>query len=237
MAVQWTDNDKKMRDLERELRQFSRISITVGVHGTGESGRNERGRTVTVEKPEDAKGDVTMAQIAAWQEFGTERIPERSFLRAGIKDGMPQIIQAYDKAFGGTIDGKATANAAANLVGVIATGSVRAKIFDGLKPELALATKVNRIRRTKKGRGIVNRGMKALRAAVNGGNSPSGFARWTGGVGKHGRWVASRAKNIGHQKALMQLEDALSGSFQPLLDTGQLVGSIAYQVEKSKGGK
>lgn len=237
-GVKWTDNDAKMKMLERELKQFARVSVTVGVHGTGETGKNERGQYVTVEKPEGGKADATVAQIAAWQEFGTEKIPERSFLRAGIKEGMPEIIAAYDQMFGGVIDQKVTARQASNLIGVVATGQVRAKIFNGLKPELSVATRVARLRRTKAGRGLVNRGMKALRSAVNGGNSASGFARWTGGVGKHGRWVKSKGKNLKHQKALMALEDALSDSFQPLRDTGQLVGSIAYQVDKkAKGGR
>ena len=191
MAVQWTDHDLGMKKIERELRRLAKVAVTVGVHGTGEIGKDDKDRTVRVDEhtgPGKNDEPIVMAQLAAIHEFGTDTIPERSFIRAGVDDAGRKLQQAYDTGYQRILDGKATAPDAGNLLGVIAVGAIKLKILEGLQPELAPATKKRRDK-----------------SKVTGKRLRSNNAVYTG--------------------------------YQPLLDSGQLEGSIAYQVEKSKGGK
>jgi len=85
---------------------------------------------------------VHTATVAAVQEFGSAdgRIPERSFLRAGIEDGRDKIIKAYEKVLPQVSDGKMDIETAQSLVGEIAVGHIKERISDGISPPNAQST-------------------------------------------------------------------------------------------------
>lgn len=185
VQLQITDTDRGQRRIMTQMRALAREEITVGVHGTGATGRNERGQSVTVKDHTGAEGPIAMPQLAAIHEFGTAKIPERSFIRSAVDENKAKYQRAYNKGVEAILDGTGTAIAAANLVGVIMVGSIRTKIFDGIAPELAASTKKMRDK-----------------------------SKLTGKRLKSGNTTAS--------------------GYTPLLDSGQLAGSLAYQTKRSK---
>jgi hypothetical protein len=185
MGATITDRDQGMKAIERELRRLARVVVTVGVHGTGEMGKDDRNKSVQVVDHVGASAGsepIAMPQLAAIHEFGTDTIPERSFIRAGIDNGEKQLSKAYDKGVARICDAVGTAKNAGELLGVIAVGAIKRRIFDGIPPALATVTKKRR----------------------------------------------DTSKITGKR---LKSNNASQGGYTPLVDTGQLAGSIAYQVD------
>lgn len=113
-----------------------------------------------------ADSDITIAKIAAFHEFGTSRVPERSFLRSTMDEKASEIASLTRKLNASIVDGKQDQAGALGVLGAFIANLFRKKINSGLKPPLKPAT----IRR--------------------------------------------------------------KGSSKPLIDTGQLINSIDYEVEE-----
>jgi hypothetical protein len=80
--------------------------------------------------PKYADG-TSVAQVAAWNEFGTETIPERPALRTGIKRAQPGV-RALNKAnLKGVIDGRMAASRALGLLGEYGKSEVQRAIVAG----------------------------------------------------------------------------------------------------------
>ena len=185
MAVTWSDKDLGLKAIERELRRLAKTTVTAGVHGTGELGKDDKGQSVQVQQHlagSPGSEPIDMPLLASIHEFGTDTIPERSFVRSGVDQGNKRIAKAYDKGVERICAGTGTAKNAGELLGVVAVGAIKMRIFDGIAPELAPATKKRRDK-----------------SKLTGKRLKSGNAEQTG--------------------------------YTPLLDSGQLAGSIAYQVE------
>jgi hypothetical protein len=71
------DRDLGFRALRRRVAATARERVTVGVHE--DVGGEDHGEGITI------------AEIAAFHEFGTASIPERSFIRAGIDENRDRI--------------------------------------------------------------------------------------------------------------------------------------------------
>ncbi len=101
-----------------------------------------------------------LALVAAANEFGTSTIPERSFLRSGIHEHMPEFVHLSGELLPHVADGTMTEDAALNIVGLKAADAVKAKIIDGPFEANAPAT----IARKKSSRPLVDSG--ALRQGI-----------------------------------------------------------------------
>lgn len=220
------DNSGKFQKLLRDIKALNALSVTVGVNS------------------EDAarEGDkYNNAQIGAVHEFGAPDhhppIPPRPWLRPGVKAAQPEVIAVAKAGINAMVDGSLRPRDVAAQMGEVATASVLARIAAGIGPALSPATILRRLRSTKKGRRIVNAGLRAARASVMGLaiGAKSGFARFQRGAGganqfRGGKWVASAGK--AKAKSLAALQQAMGGNFTPLHDTGALVGAIHYKVRR-----
>lgn len=83
---------------------------------------------------------ISMAQIAAYNEFGTDSIPERSFMRTAFDENIRQINAFIAEQYGLIIDGKETLDRAANLIGLAMTGLIQRKIREIRYPPNAPST-------------------------------------------------------------------------------------------------
>lgn len=104
-------------------RKFVKVGI---VSGTGEHPNGTSGQT--------------MAEVGWWNEFGTRRIPERPFLRTGLRENLSDyrtIIAANLKAI---LTQKAEENQALGVLGEKAQADVQQKITSISSPENADAT-------------------------------------------------------------------------------------------------
>lgn len=117
-------NDAKWRKIIKQVAVMKRATVRVGI--MGDAG--------------DEKG-VSLAEIAAYHEFGTATIPERSFLRSTFyghaADGLAKMCATLSKAI---LEGKMDETRALGLLGLWAVSEVRKTIRAGIEPELAPAT-------------------------------------------------------------------------------------------------
>jgi hypothetical protein len=74
---------------------------------------------------------TSVAQVFAWNEFGTERIPERPALRTGIKRALPGIKRLNTANLRMVIDGRMSAGIALAQMGLYAEGEVKRAILSG----------------------------------------------------------------------------------------------------------
>jgi len=142
-TVRISDIHSKLDRVIAQLTALKRTEITIGVHGGGVTGKDERGKPETT--PQKHEGtQMTMAHLATIHEFGTANIPERSFIRAGIDKGTPQLEKALNLGINRICEGTGDAVDAANLIGVIAVSQIKKVIADGISPSLAASTKKQR---------------------------------------------------------------------------------------------
>lgn len=120
------DVDKGVKALLARLADANG-SITVGVHA--DSG-NEPGGSSTVD-------------VASYQEFGTDTIPARSFLRAWFDGNGPKIRDTLRRAGNAVVAGRLTPKQALGQAGDIFVGEIQKRIVGGIAPDL----KDNTIRR------------------------------------------------------------------------------------------
>ena len=75
-------------------------------------------------------------------EFGSAdgKIPERSFLRAGINEALPEIKKLHEKFMPEVLEGKASADTMQRMVGEAAQGSITELIELRIDPPNAPST-------------------------------------------------------------------------------------------------
>jgi len=109
------DTDKGLKNILKNVQEFKDIVVKVGVQGSEANSRNE---------------GVRVVDYATANEYGTDKIPERSFIRSTVDDNKG-FKEEIDHAFTSVITGKDTPHAAMAKVGIIARDDIIAKINKG----------------------------------------------------------------------------------------------------------
>lgn len=126
--VKITDSKKKWNQLESTMRLLSGKGMSVFV-GILEEDFN---------KPH-AEGKTTLGKVATFNEFGTSRIPARSFIRAPF-----DAHQGYEKLRNSllkrVVSGVLTIDSALNILGSSIAKSFIKNINDGIEPANAEST-------------------------------------------------------------------------------------------------
>lgn len=113
-----TDKDMGYRELLKRLAGAKQVSVLVGIRG--------------------AQGSDLVTYAAA-NEFGTERIPERSFLRATVDNERVKYTGLLEQAADRLLDGDTPA-AAFGILGMVAVGDVQRRIRNRVPPPNAPLT-------------------------------------------------------------------------------------------------
>jgi hypothetical protein len=99
-----------------------------------------------IDAGEHEDSEVTVAQIATWNEFGTEteeglvHVPERSFMRSTIREKKKDIIALQKRLLVQIRMGKFTVDQALGILGEFAADKIRRKIVDLKIPPNAAQT-------------------------------------------------------------------------------------------------
>lgn len=158
-------NDRVWRDVLKRCAQLAKGGAKVGIVGKGAA---------------QDHGDATNAEIGAAHEFGTEAVPERSFIRSTFRNKTDQLRRLQQRLIKGILLGKITPDTAYKMLGAWGAGAIKATITrDGNLKPLAPST-------------LARRKAGTVRDSV-------------------GRFVTRK-------------------SSKPLVDTGQLLGSITWTV-------
>lgn len=116
MAVK--DTDKGYREI---VNSFTRLNQDVLVGIRAAEGSQTRD-----------PGGPTIAEYAAWNEFGTETIDERSFLRSAVDENQEKYASRLAKACGKAVDaGDCDLERELSLLGELAVRDVQRKIVSG----------------------------------------------------------------------------------------------------------
>ena len=118
-----TDRDLGMRRIMRELRNARTAVVEVGVQ---EGSKNLEG--------------LTIAQYAAYNEYGTGKIPERSFMRSTFDERLGQINYRMSQQYNLMLMGGTTVFGALSRVGLEHQTDIQQKILDLKTPPNAQVT-------------------------------------------------------------------------------------------------
>lgn len=117
MSVSIKDIDKGWKKFTREMKVLDRSFVKVGV--LSDAGGYAAGAKVNI------------ASVAAFNEFGTSRIPSRPFMKQAFDENRTEINSFKDRAFGAVIDKKSDTKTALNMIGVFFKGKVQQQIAKG----------------------------------------------------------------------------------------------------------
>lgn len=101
--------------VERFINELTSKQINVGFNE--QSGGYEEG--------------VTTAQVAAWNEYGTEHIPARPFMRQTIENNEDKITKFVNSKAGAALKGDGDAEKVLNQIGSYVKGMMQKEIRDG----------------------------------------------------------------------------------------------------------
>lgn len=119
MGLAIKDIDRGYSEFVKGFAALDGLGVTIGIH---------------------AEEGSELAVIAASHEFGTDTVPERSFLRATLDEQDGAYREATADAIRSVLDGKRSAQVALERLGLRVVRDVRGKIRSGLDPALAPAT-------------------------------------------------------------------------------------------------
>lgn len=117
-------NKKEFEEFLKRMKHTSGSYVTIGVHeGAG-----------------DYESGVSVVQVALWNEFGTERIPERSFLRSVLYGNESLINSWRQKEIKEIMEKKTTPEKALSSIGFRIRELVKNKIGSDVPPPNAPST-------------------------------------------------------------------------------------------------
>ena len=120
------DIDHGYKDLVRRVKAFRGAKIDVGIFESDGS-----------KLYEDA---VTVLEVAIWNEFGTDKIPERSFIRAWFDENEEKCREGVRRMAEAVLAGKYTPEQALELLGAKFVGEIQKRIANGIPPPNAAST-------------------------------------------------------------------------------------------------
>lgn len=100
--------------------------------------------------PEKENG-ISVAGVAAVHEFGGGNVPERSFMRTGLKKGAAQQVQLNKRTLSAVVRGTYTMDQALDALGELGAGQVKREISGGEFAPLDAKTIAARKRKLSKG--------------------------------------------------------------------------------------
>jgi hypothetical protein len=155
-------------------------------------------------------GEINNAALAMIHEFGSGRIPERSFLRSTFDAKQGSWLKLATRVLRAVAADKLSATDALSLVGERMKADIKHTITNKIEPGLASSTILRRIE-----------GRFQKRFSNN--NAKGG--------------MLGQLKRAAKARQQMQMAAAVfggtGGNFTPLVDSGRLLGSIDYEVRST----
>ncbi len=150
-----TSTDHGYDALRKRIFGFGKPQIATGILEA------EGAQPKTAEPGEENAEPVTVIDVADWNEFGTDEIPARSFIRAWFDQAEPEMREDLRKLMRGVAAGTHTKEQVLELLGVKAVGGIQKRIADGIDPPNAPET----IERKGSSKPLINTGQ--LRSSVS----------------------------------------------------------------------
>lgn len=130
-----TDTDKGYRALVKRVFGIGRPTIAVGVLS---------GQGAEDSHPGEGEEMLTNLEVAIFNEFGTEHIPARSFVRAWYDENEAQLREDLSVLMKRVVLGILTKEQALQQMAVRCVGQIQERIADGIAPPNALSTEIRK---------------------------------------------------------------------------------------------
>jgi hypothetical protein len=134
---------KKAQDLVKELKKLKTAFVSIGVHEGGKA----------------YKTGESVVSVALWNEFGTERIPQRSFIRSTVDEHAPEINEWRAQAIEKIMAGRSTVDHELNAIGNRIQLLIQNKINSNVPPPNAASTRARKKRNKVAPRTLVDTGV------------------------------------------------------------------------------
>lgn len=116
-----------VKNLMEMMKKHKNAYVTVGVH-------QDAGRYTEGSNPPE------VAQVALWNEFGTENMPERSFFRSALSESESKINSWREEMIVQILEGKMDIKKALESIGFRVQVLIQNKIKSNVPPKLASST-------------------------------------------------------------------------------------------------
>lgn len=115
------DIDLGFNAIMQEIEELSKTSLLVGIQ--------EKAKTVSQTKNgRSQKPGLSVAEYAAKNEFGTNKIPQRSFMRTAFDENIDKIEEVTADQYGKIIDGTIAIAQGLGIIGQVMTALIQRKI-------------------------------------------------------------------------------------------------------------
>lgn len=118
-----TDTDLGFDRIKEEVEKMAGSYVIIGFPETAKTKDQTKGNR-------HKKGGLSMAEIAAENEFGTKYIPARSFMRTTFDENRDNVNRIIDKEYDKILEGKRTVQFSLQAIGIYYEGLIRKKIRD-----------------------------------------------------------------------------------------------------------
>lgn len=132
MASGSRDIDQGYKELVRRVFDLKSPKVAVGIFEA--DGAQEH----------DGERGTTVLDVAVWNEFGTDTIPERSFLRGWFDENIDRAREAMRRLMVQVVEGKITKSRALDLFGLWVQAEIQKRIAQGIPPPNAPSTIENK---------------------------------------------------------------------------------------------
>ena len=149
-----------------ELQKLAGLEVQVGFTADG-SGQGSSHESVSAD---DYEGGPTIAQVAAWNEFGTYNIPERPFLRQSVDNNKAAIKAMCAAQIKAVAQGKTDADKAIRVVGAGQVGLIQHEMVnDNFVENAPITIKGGGMRNQKSGKRLYVKGKESSTPLVDSG--------------------------------------------------------------------
>ena len=133
-------NQKPYQDLQKVVAELHNGYVKSGFPDSGDVSKATRNKATA--KPYDDMSEV--AQIAVFNEFGTNTIPSRPFFRNAIDGNREKIFEMANKFSDAAMIGKITVSQAFENIGLFMQSIIRKSIRSNIAPPNAKSTVRNK---------------------------------------------------------------------------------------------
>ena len=109
------------------IAELNKLQVRIGF-SAGKSGRGQNNESVTANDYEDG---TTVAEVAAWNEYGTSQIPPRPFLRQSVENHADEINANIEVVIKAVVSGDIDTEKALMMIGAMQVGYVQHEIKTG----------------------------------------------------------------------------------------------------------
>jgi hypothetical protein len=148
ISIKIIDNKSEFTKLLSEIKKAGKSYTQVGYQGDEKENKKDKDGNIE-------KSKATIVEVAAYNEFGTKNIPERSFMRKAFDRVEHQIDKLTNNLYIEVCTGKKTTKKALAIVGEFLKSEIQKQIDMTIEPKNAEST----IRRKKSSHPLIDTGL------------------------------------------------------------------------------